>query len=46
MCFAMQKFDYNGEDTLEYDGKLYGIYRTFLARGDVIELYCEKKGGK
>lgn len=37
--------DYHGEEILEYNGKLYSIYRTFIARKDYIELYTEKKGG-
>ena len=37
--------DYNGEKEVEYDGKRYGIYRTFEVDKDYIELYCERKGG-
>lgn len=37
--------DYEGEDTVIYDGKPYGIYRTYHARTDELELYCERKGG-
>lgn len=37
--------DYDGEKTLVYKGKTYGIYRTFHAKTDVLELYAEKKGG-
>lgn len=37
--------DYNGEKEVEYDGKRYGIYRTFEVDKDYIELYCEQKGG-
>lgn len=36
--------DYNGEDTIVYKNKRYGIYRTFLS-GDYIELYVQRKGG-
>ena len=37
--------DYEGEEVLEYDGRLYSIYRTYLARTDVIELYVERRTG-
>lgn len=37
--------DYEGEETLIYDGKGYGIYRTFLGKNDIMELYAERKGG-
>lgn len=36
--------DYAGQETLEYDGKRYGVYRTFRD-GDFMELYAERKGG-
>ena len=38
--------DYNGESLLEYEGKIYSIYRTFIVPGtDYIELYVERQGG-
>lgn len=36
--------EYGGEDELEYNGKRYGIYRTYQM-ADYIELYVEYKGG-
>lgn len=36
--------EYGGEDELEYNGKRYGIYRTYQT-ADYIELYVEYKGG-
>ena len=36
--------EYNGEDELEYNGKRYGIYRTYQA-DDYVSLYVEYKGG-
>ncbi|MBR1810786.1 MAG: phage head-tail adapter protein [Clostridia bacterium] len=37
---------YNGETVCEYDGKTYGIYRTYHVPGtDYMELYAERKGG-
>jgi hypothetical protein len=43
--FRMFAGDYRGERTLRYDNKIYGIYRTFMGRNDIIELYAERKGG-
>ena len=37
--------DYRGEDILKYNGKYYSIYRTYIARNDVLELYCERRQG-
>lgn len=37
--------DYNGERTVEYKGKTYGIYRTYHSKTDELELYAERKGG-
>lgn len=43
--FVMFAGDYQGERTVQYKGKTYGIYRTYHARKDTIELYAERKGG-
>lgn len=43
--FTMFAYDYQGEDTVEYNGGQYGIYRTYMGRDDSIELYAERKGG-
>lgn len=37
--------DYNGEQTVVYNGKAYGVYRTYHADTDTMELYVERKGG-
>lgn len=37
--------DYNGEDTVIYNGLAYGVYRTYHGRNDTVELYAERKGG-
>lgn len=37
--------DYDGEDTLIYNGQGYGIYRAYRGRNDIVELYAERKGG-
>lgn len=36
--------DYNGQETVIYNGKRYGVYRTYHD-GDWVELYTERKGG-
>ena len=37
--------DYEDEDTVIYNGKAYGVYRTYKAKTDTIELYVERKVG-
>lgn len=37
--------DYSGEVVLEYNGRMYSVYRTYQAKTDIIELYVERKGG-
>lgn len=41
----MFKYDYNGEEIVEYNGKRYAIYRRYEERGDIIELYLERRQG-
>lgn len=43
--FTMFSGDYNGERTVEYQGKRYGVYRTYIRKNDIVELYVERKGG-
>lgn len=43
--FTMFSPDYNGERTVEYEGKRYGVYRTYIRKDDNVELYVERKGG-
>lgn len=43
--FTIFAGDYEDEDTILYKNRAYGIYRTYLARNDDIELYAERKGG-
>lgn len=43
--FRMFKYDYQGEEVIEYLGKRYAVYRTYEARNDVLELYVERKKG-
>ena len=37
--------EYNGETLLEYEGKRYIIYRTYLVADGRTELYCQKDVG-
>lgn len=37
--------DYQNEKTVVYNGEAYGIYRTYRAKTDRLELYAERKGG-
>lgn len=40
--FEIHSIEYNGEETLLFDGDNYRIRRTF-PKGEYIELYCEKR---
>lgn len=44
--FRMFAPDYNGENLLIYKGITYSIYRTYVDRDEIIELYTELKKGK
>lgn len=37
--------EYHGEETAVLDGVRYGIYRTYQANADEVELYLEQKVG-
>lgn len=41
----MFRYDYDDEEQAEYNGKRYGIYRTYLNDDDVISLYLQSKAG-
>lgn len=43
--FRMFKYDYHGEEIIEYKGQRYAVYRTYEARNDILELYVERKKG-
>ena len=45
LTFTMFRHDYNGETVVEYEGNRYAVYRTYVRRGDDIELHVERKGG-
>jgi hypothetical protein len=37
--------DFDGERIIEFDGKQYAIYRTFVRDDEMIELYVERRKG-
>lgn len=43
--FRMFAYDYNGESLVRYNGNIYSIYRTYVDRNELIELYAEKREG-
>lgn len=43
--FRMFAPDYHGERTLKYDGVIYTIYRTFLNKNEIIDLYTQLEKG-
>ena len=43
--FRMFQGDYNGEESCEYKGLPYSIYRTYMRDDDTIELYVQREGG-
>lgn len=45
VMFTMFGPEYSGELIVEHNGQRYGVYRTYKAKSDKIELYCEEKGG-
>ena len=43
--FIINRNEYSGEKIVEYNGKRYGVYRTYEAKNENLELYVEAKGG-
>ena len=43
--FTMFSYDYDGQEKIEYNRKIYTVYRNYLRQGDLIELYTELKKG-
>lgn len=44
VMLSTPRFNYSGELAVDFEGKRYGVYRTY-ERGDIIELYLNLKGG-
>ena len=36
--------DYDGQRIVEYNGKQYTVYRTYMGKSDTVELYVQQKG--
>lgn len=43
--FVISSFDYHGEKKVEYNGKVYAVYRTYEPDEDNVEVYCQTEGG-
>ena len=43
--FIVNQFDYEDEPEVEYLGKRYSVYRTYIGKNDDIDLYVERKAG-
>lgn len=43
--FSMFAPDYEGEEIVQYNDNYYAVYRTYRAKNEIIELYCEKNKG-
>lgn len=43
--FIIYSYEYSGEEIVEYEGQLYGVFRTYRGRNEDLELHCEAKGG-
>lgn len=43
--FRMFAYDYQGESLLKYNDTIYSIYRTYVDKDEIIELYTELKKG-
>lgn len=42
--FIMFLYDYDGQKIVEYEGRQYSVYRTYMGRNDTVELYVEQRG--
>lgn len=41
--FVIRACDYNYQTIVRFENVRYSVYRTFLAKNEMIELYCEVK---
>lgn len=44
-CLTVFEPDYQGEKIVEYEGRRYGVYRTYRTQNETLEIYVEEKGG-
>lgn len=45
LCLIIYWDEYEGEQTVEYNGKSYAVYRVFERGDDMAELYCGERAG-
>lgn len=43
--FDVFQYDYDGEEVIIHNGNRYSVYRTYLSKDDVLEIYCKKDVG-
>lgn len=43
--FTINRYEYDNERIVEFEGKRYSVYRTYIGRNEQLELHCEEKGG-
>lgn len=43
--FTVFRYDYNGEQAVEFNDKVYEIYRTYVGKNETIDLYVEERKG-
>ena len=43
--FTMFAPDYHGEEILKYKDRYFTVYRTYMARNNKVDLYCERRHG-
>lgn len=43
--FVINRNEYGNQEAIKYNGQYYGVYRTYAAKNENLELYCEAKGG-
>ena len=43
--FRLFRYDYNDEETVIYNDTYYSIYRSYVGKDEIIDLYAEKKKG-
>ena len=41
LMFVVRNADYSDEPKLEYKGKTYTIIRTYIKKGELVELLCQ-----
>ena len=43
--FVINRNEYAGQEAVKFNGQTFGVYRTYAAKNENLELYCEAKGG-